>query len=192
LRGLPHTNIFRCLTPDIHHQLHKGVFKDHLVSWSTAAAGDGGEKEIDRRFQAMPAHPSLKHFKNGISLVSQWTGNKYKNMEKVILEVLAGAVDEKVLRVMRAALDFIGFARFEVQSEESLGRMDKAWETMHKYKHVFEEEGIREHFNIPKWHSMMHYIDSVKTHGSLDGYNTEAPECLHIDFAKKGYRALNK
>ena len=86
---LPHTNIHQCFTPDIHHQLHKGIFKDHFVSWSTEAV-DGGSDEVNHRFKSMAPHPTLRHFKKGISLVSQWTGNEYKNMEKVFLGVIVG------------------------------------------------------------------------------------------------------
>jgi hypothetical protein len=37
----------------------------------------------------------------------------------------------------------------------------------------------------------MHYAEAIRLHGSLDGYNTEWSERLHIEFAKKGYRASN-
>ncbi|KAG5644631.1 hypothetical protein H0H81_009458, partial [Sphagnurus paluster] len=57
---------------------------------------------------------------------------------------------------------------------------------------IFVKLEIREHFNIPKLHSMVHYVDSIEALGSLDGYNSESPERLHIDFAKEAYRASNK
>ncbi|KAI0681940.1 hypothetical protein BC835DRAFT_1409662 [Cytidiella melzeri] len=68
--NLPHCNIFTCLTPDLLHQLHKRVFKDHTVRWVTACM-DSKEDEVDRQFRTMPLHPDLCHFKNGIWLVSQ-------------------------------------------------------------------------------------------------------------------------
>lgn len=39
---------------------------------------------------------------------------------------------------------------------------------------------------------MLHYLDAIRRLGSADGYNTESPERLHIDFAKEAYRASNK
>lgn len=38
---------------------------------------------------------------------------------------------------------------------------------------------------------MIHYAEAIGEKGSLDGYNTELSERLHIDFAKAGYRAGN-
>ena len=190
-KDLPHCDIFSGITLDLLHQLHKGVFKDHIVSWATAAM-DGGENEVDCRFRAMSPHPSLRHFKKGISLTRQWTGTEHKNMEKVLLRVLAGATDPAVLRAIQGVLDFIYYAHFKTHCDESLVQLDLTWLTFHNNKHIFKELGIRKHFNISKLHNIKHYIDVICSHGTADGFNTEGSECLHIDLAKMGYQAGNK
>ena len=39
---------------------------------------------------------------------------------------------------------------------------------------------------------MQHYVTAIISLGSANGYSTESPERLHIDFAKSAYRATNK
>ncbi|KAI0682097.1 hypothetical protein BC835DRAFT_1246201, partial [Cytidiella melzeri] len=191
-KNLPYCDIFSCMTPDLLHQLHKGMFKDHTVKWATACA-NGKEDEVDRWFRAMPSHPDLRHFKRGILLVSQWTGNEYKQMEKVFLGVIAGSAEADVVKAVRAIVDFIFYAQFETHTEESLSRLDEAWTSFHVHKQVFVRLGLWKDFNgIPKLHSMTHYIESIRLLGTADGYNPQGPERLHINFAKVGYRASNR
>ena len=117
--GLPHSDIFSCFTSDLLHKLYKGVFKDHIVNWATKCVC-GGQTEIDQHFCAMKHGTDLHHFKKGISLITQWTGIKYKNMEKVFLGVLTSQAEPGLIFVVHTTLDFIYYVHFGYHTTDSL------------------------------------------------------------------------
>jgi hypothetical protein len=191
---LPHTNIFSCLTPNILHQLHKGVFKDHLMEWclKLIESTGGSIDNVDYRFKAMPPHSNLRHFSSGVTKLKQTTANKHREMQKVFIAVMAGLVPKDVLPVILATVEFIQFARLPVHTSATLALMDDALRCFHAHKDVFIKYNICTDFNINKIHSMSHYSKSVLELGTLDAYNTETPERLHIEFAKRAYKATNR
>jgi hypothetical protein len=110
-------------------------------------------------------------------------------MQHTFLSIISGAVDACVFEAVRAILDFIYYAQYNSHTDTTLAQMQDALDTFHANKAVFMELGIRNDFDIPKIHSMRHYIQSIQSLGSADGYNSEGPECLHIDVAKNAYKA---
>ena len=189
---LPFANIFLSITPDILHQLLQGITK-HLVKWLAILWSD----EINVRCSRLPLNHNARHFHKGITGLSRPTGQEHKNICRILLGLVVdlnlpgNQSSARVTRAVRALLDFIYLSQYPVHTTETLTALDTALRQFHEEKEVFIELGVREHFNIPKLHSMTHYRRSITLFGTADNYNTEQSERLHIDFTKKAYRATN-
>jgi hypothetical protein len=151
-----------------------------------------GKKMFDSRFQAMPFHPGLRHWKDGISNVKQWTGADHKQLQRTFVTALIGSPNHDIIQASRALLDFVHLAQYHSHTDETLQALQDALDDFHALKDVFIGLGCRKHFNIPKFHLLVHYTKSIRLFGSLDGFNTENLEQLHIDYAKKAYAATNR
>lgn len=116
-------------------------------------------------------------------------------MAQILLGLLVGKVPSQVLTCYRALLDFIYLAQYPTHDTDSLEWMEASLDLFHQNKDILLAPptglGIREHLNIPKLHSMVHYVEAICNFRTTDNYNTEAFERFHIDMAKEGWRASN-
>ncbi|KAI6099664.1 hypothetical protein F5141DRAFT_987918, partial [Pisolithus sp. B1] len=95
----PHADIYKMLTPDLLHQIIKGIFKDHLVTWIgkylkiTHGEAEANQilDDIDQRIAAVLLYPNLWHFPEG-QRFKQWTADDSKALMKVYLPAIKGHV----------------------------------------------------------------------------------------------------
>ncbi|KAG6834934.1 hypothetical protein H0H93_006263, partial [Arthromyces matolae] len=192
-KDLPYVHIYRSITPDILHQLYQGIMK-HIIGWVLEAYGPA---EVDARCRRMPPNHNLRLFSKGISTLTRVTGQEHDQMCRILLGLVIDAPlpdnvsSARLVRSVRAMLDFLYLAQYPVHTDKSLELLNDALHDFHVHKAIFIDLGIREHFNIPKLHWARHYVDAIKLYGTTDNVNTQYTERLHIDLAKVAYAATN-
>ncbi|TFY74926.1 hypothetical protein EWM64_g9086 [Hericium alpestre] len=169
------------------HQLYQGVLK-HILSWCKKMLTS---VELDEHIRRLPPTFGVQHFKNGFLALAQISGTERKNMAKILLAYLVGWVPNAMLIAIRSILDFIYIAQYPTQDEITLGYLEKALDDFYQHCNVFKQLRIHKDFDIPKFHSLVHYVKSIQLFGTTDNYNTEMFEQFHIDFAKKAWQASN-
>ncbi|KAJ6605641.1 hypothetical protein B0H10DRAFT_2440216 [Mycena sp. CBHHK59/15] len=178
---LPYTNIFTSITSDILHQLYQGIVK-HLISWIKETFG---EAEIDARCRRLPPNHCIRVFLKGISNLNRVTGKEHDQIARFLLGIIidlpipGGYSPFRLIRSVRAILDFVYLAQYPLHSTESLALLANARERFHENKGIFVDLGIRNDFNLPKVHSWDHYELNITFYGTSDNYNTEHRTSAH-------------
>ncbi|KAJ6607973.1 hypothetical protein B0H10DRAFT_1816789 [Mycena sp. CBHHK59/15] len=199
-RDFPRADIHEMLSPDLLHQVIKGSFKDHLVTWVgeylslaySKAEADAIMDEIDRRIAAVPAFPALRRFKQGRRF-KQWTGDDSKALMKVYLPAIKGLVPPEIVEALSAFLDFCYLVRRSDFDEDTLDAVDSAVKNYHARREIFRDLGVRpDRFSLPRQHSITHYRTNIEDFGAPGGVCSSITESRHITAVKKPWRRSSR
>ncbi|CDO71501.1 hypothetical protein BN946_scf184909.g95 [Trametes cinnabarina] len=196
----PRADIYEMLSPDLLHQVIKGTFKDHLVTWVeeylVLRHGKTGAAvimaDIDRRIAAAPSFPGLRRFPEGRGF-KQWTGDDSKALMKVFLPAIAGHVPPQMVRAIRAFLDFCYLVRRDTLDDGTLEDIDIALSCFHRERTIFEDTGVRlSGISLPRQHSLKHYRRLIQLFASPNGLCSSMMEAKHIIAVKQPYRRSSR
>lgn len=93
---------------------------------------------------------------------------------------------------LRAFLDFCYLARRNIHDTQSLIDMEEALSRYYKYREIFITCGIRNNFNLPRQHSLKHYIYLIRAFGAPNGICSSITENKHIKAVKRPWRRSSR
>ncbi|KAG1855909.1 hypothetical protein F4604DRAFT_1883171 [Suillus subluteus] len=199
ISGLVVTDIYHLIAPDLLHQIIKGAFKDHLVSWveiyimQTHGKRDGLHilDDIDHRIAAVASFAGLHRFPQGRGF-KQWTGDDSKALMKVYLAAIEGHVPQAIVHAFRAFLEFCYLVRRNTITESTLAEIQDALSHYHQHRTIFVESGAITTFSLPRQHSLVHYIYLIRQFGAPNGLCSSITESKHIKAVKEPWRRSSK
>ncbi|KIO14690.1 hypothetical protein M404DRAFT_118735 [Pisolithus tinctorius Marx 270] len=118
----PCVDIHELIAPELLHQLIKGTFKDHLITWVNKYLEQNYPRqkaleiiaEIDHcRLAAVLLFPGLHQFPEGQGF-KQWTGDNLKELMKIYLPAITGLVPDTMVHAIAAFLEFCYIAQKSV------------------------------------------------------------------------------
>jgi hypothetical protein len=100
-------DIHTIVAPDLLHEVSKG-FYDYVHTWMFAllekshnASKDKVKGEIDARFSHIQPYNKLRMFRRGISKISRWTGDQYKNLLRVYIAVMRDILPNQAVKLIK-------------------------------------------------------------------------------------------
>ncbi|KAF6744017.1 hypothetical protein DFP72DRAFT_1036008 [Ephemerocybe angulata] len=197
--GYPRADIHELMAPDLLHQVIKGTFKDHLVTWVneyiTAVHPEAKALEIiqdiDRRIAAVPVYPGLRRFSDGRNF-NQWTGDDSKALMKVYIAAIVGYVPDRMVECLSSFMDICYIFRRNKITTSALTRAEQELKRFHALREVFVEHGTRAHCSLPRQHALTHFITAIPEFGSPNGLCSSITESRHITAVKEPWRRSSR
>jgi hypothetical protein len=186
------------ICPDLLHGVFR-MWRDHILKWVRYLVG---VKELDHRIKALQPLVGMRHFANGISHLSQWSGREDRELQRVLIVAIAGApcIDVNSMRCLRAFHDFLYLAQYRSHTTTTLGYLEQSYTVFHQLKNTFiknkarrgKKEGVIPHFCFPKMAGLQMYAYHIPRMGTSVQFSTEITETCHQTMAKAPYRATNR
>jgi hypothetical protein len=70
--------------------------------------------------------------------------------------------------------------------------MDDALQRFHQYREIFRATGLRDDFNLPRQHSLTHYLKLIRAFGAPNGLCSSITESKHIKAVKEPWRRSSR
>ena len=150
---------------------------------------------IDERLSIIPRFSNRCQFGDKLTHLKQWTSAEYMEMVKVWLAALAhllkGHPDN--FKFSKSVTDFILIASYHSHTKTTLKYLQDAVSGISTNINLFlpyrESHSMSK---IPKFCSLLHYIECMREVGSADNSDTERSEAAHKNLMKDDYHSSNK
>jgi hypothetical protein len=111
---------------------------------------------------------------------------------QVYVPSIAEYVPPEITKSLTAFLDFCYLVRRSEIGEADLIAIQNALKTFHTAREIFRTSGVRPTgFNLPRQHSMVHYVHLIQEFGAPNGLCSSITESRHITAVKEPWRRSN-
>ncbi|KAH9160902.1 hypothetical protein EDB89DRAFT_2116975 [Lactarius sanguifluus] len=194
MSNFPCTNIYQMISPDLLHQVIKGIFKDNLVEWvcdylkiwhSKSGAGVILD-DINQWIAAVPLFPGLYRFPHG------WDNSKM--LMKVYLPVIVGYVPNDIVRIIK---DFgaPGGLYSSITKFHHITTVKKLWHQLNRYQalgqmllinHHLSSCGLFSHPGVPQFEAPQPQHTSTEEEDGKDDNGSPVEENVlgHVTLAQ--------
>jgi hypothetical protein len=94
---------------------------------------------------------------------------------------------------MCALLEFCYIARRDIHDTQSLAALDDALQRFHHHREIFCTSGTcADGFNLPRQHSLIHYVKLIRAYGAPNGLCSSITESKHIKAVKEPWRRSSR